>query len=146
MAAEPTARVLVVGYDGSPPSRDALEYAARRAGPDGHVYVVHSFEPPSDWLGHPNYQRVLEEHEGRGRELLEAVEQDNSLGTHVHSELLAGDAAEAIVTVADARHADEIAVGARRLGRIRAALGSVSLDVVHRARIPVVVIPARGES
>ena len=138
--------VLVVGYDGSPPSREALAYAARCAGTDGHVYVVHSFEPPSDWLGHPNYQRVLDEHQGRGRELLEQVEQDGSLGANVHCELLSGDPAEAIVTVADTRHADEIVVGARRLAKIRAALGSVSLDVVHRARVPVVVMPAPKES
>ena len=145
-ADERTAPVLVVGYDGSPASREALTYAARHAGADGHVYVVHSFEPPHDWLGHPNYQRVLDEHEGRGRELLEEVDQDGSLGTNVHCELLAGDPADAIVSVADTRHAGEIVVGARRLAKIRAALGSVSLDVVHRARVPVVVIPAPEES
>lgn len=137
---------IVVGYDGSATSGSALEYAVREAGPEGHVFVVHSFEPPHDWLGHPNYQRLLEEHEGRGRELLEAVEQNQSLGTNIHCELLAGDPAEAIVTVADTRHADEIVMGSRRLGKVRAALGSVSLDVIHRARVPVVVIPPSEES
>ena len=146
MSAERTSPVLVVGYDGSATSRAALEYAAREAGPDGHVFVVHSFEPPHHWLGHPNYQRMLDEHEGRGRELLEGVEQDGSLGTNIHSELLAGDPAEAIVTVADTRHADEIVIGSRRLGTVRAALGSVSLDVIHRARVPVIVIPSPEES
>jgi nucleotide-binding universal stress UspA family protein len=32
-------------------------------------------------------------------------------------------------------------VGSRGLGRVRSALGSVSQEVLHRATVPVVVIP-----
>jgi len=37
--------------------------------------------------------------------------------------------------------ADEIVVGARGLGRLRALLGSVSHELLHIADRPVVVIP-----
>jgi nucleotide-binding universal stress UspA family protein len=40
------------------------------------------------------------------------------------------------------RDADEIVVGARGLGRVRALLGSVSHELLHIADRPVVVIPA----
>jgi nucleotide-binding universal stress UspA family protein len=33
-------------------------------------------------------------------------------------------------------------IGSRGLGRVRSALGSVSQEVLHRARVPVVVIPS----
>lgn len=56
------ATCIVVGYDGSETARRALDYALARAGDDGSVIVAHAFEPPHDWLGHPSYSRVLEEH------------------------------------------------------------------------------------
>jgi nucleotide-binding universal stress UspA family protein len=57
-------------------------------------------------------------------------------------ELLGGPPADAILDVARARNADEIILGARGLSRLRAALGSVSSEVIHRADRPVTVIPA----
>jgi nucleotide-binding universal stress UspA family protein len=38
---------------------------------------------------------------------------------------------------------DEIVIGSRGVGRVRALLGSVAYDVIHRARCPVTVIPER---
>ncbi|MGZ6670645.1 MAG: universal stress protein [Solirubrobacteraceae bacterium] len=69
--------------------------------------------------------------------------QDESLtGPEYETELIGGSAADAITEVARARHADQIVVGARGLGRIRALLGSVSHELLHIADRPVVVIPA----
>jgi nucleotide-binding universal stress UspA family protein len=135
--------VIVVGYDGSPTSRAAVEHAAQQAGPRGKVYLVHSYGLPADWLGYPNYQRVLDDHRSRGEVMLEALPATNDplLGTTFETELLGGPAAEAITSVAEARHADEIVVGSRGLSPARSALGSVSHDVLHRATVPVVVMP-----
>jgi nucleotide-binding universal stress UspA family protein len=137
------APVIVVGYDGSPTSRAAADHAARQAGPEGMVYLVHSYGLPADWLGYPNYQRVLDDHRSRGEAMLEALPRagDPLRTTNFETELLGGPPAEAITAVAEARHADEIVVGSRGLSRGRAALGSVSHDVLHRATVPVVVIP-----
>lgn len=57
--------VVVVGYDGSEPSRAALAYAAERASGGGLVVAVHAFEPTPDWLGWPNYQEALQAHQAQ---------------------------------------------------------------------------------
>jgi nucleotide-binding universal stress UspA family protein len=135
--------VIVVGYDGSPTARAAVDHAARHAGPEGKVYVVHSYGPPPDWLGFPSYQRVLDDHRSRGEATLGALAMtdDPLLATNFETELLDSPPAEAITRVAEARGADEIVIGSRGLGRVRSALGSVSQEVLHRATVPVVVIP-----
>jgi nucleotide-binding universal stress UspA family protein len=135
---------IVVGYDGSDPARAALVFAARQAGTRGRVFVVHAYELPPDFLGSPYYDQFLSERRDRGEALLRDLPlQDAWLtGPEYEMELIGGSAAEAITDVARARHADQIVVGARGLGRIRALLGSVSHELLHIADRPVVVIPA----
>jgi nucleotide-binding universal stress UspA family protein len=139
--------VVVVGYDGSATARAAVDYAAREVGGTGKLYVVHAYGPPPDWLGFPNYQRVLEDHQSRGRAVLDALAMgdDPLVDTDFEFELLETPPAEAITNVADARDADEIVIGSRGLGPMRAALGSVSHQVLQRAHVPVVVIPSADE-
>jgi nucleotide-binding universal stress UspA family protein len=135
---------IVVGYDGSEAAREAVAYAARRAGRQGKVHVVHCFGPPPDWLGAPNYQRMLDDHQGRGKAILDALVLEGGdalVDVDYELELLGGHPAEAIVKVAETRDADEIVIGSRGFGRLRAALGSVSHEVLHLADRPVVVVP-----
>lgn len=134
---------LVVGYDGSDAARAALVFAVRQAGPGGRVFVVHAYELPPDFLGSPDYDRVLSERRGRGVALLRdlPLQDDVLAGPEFETELIGGPAAQAIADVARARHADEIVVGGRGLGRVRAMLGSVSHELLHIADRPVVVIP-----
>jgi nucleotide-binding universal stress UspA family protein len=49
--------------------------------------------------------------------------------------------AKAIADVANVRGADEIILGTRGFGRVRALLGSVAHEVIHLAACPVIVIP-----
>jgi nucleotide-binding universal stress UspA family protein len=62
-------------------------------------------------------------------------------GTCWESELIGGPAAKAIADVANVRGADEIVLGTRGFGRVRALLGSVAHEVIHLAACPVIVIP-----
>jgi nucleotide-binding universal stress UspA family protein len=133
---------IVVGYDGSETARRALDYALERAGSDGTVIVAHAFEPPHDWLGNANYDRIVAEHRARGQALLD----DLPAAPSIKSDLLAGSPAEAIARVASARNADEIVVGSRGFGSVRAALGSVSHQLLHLADRPVVVIPPQDRT
>lgn len=133
---------IVVGYDGSETARRALGYALDRAGEDGRVIVVHAFEPPHDWLGYENYDRVLAEHRARGQALLDELPD----GPTVETDLLAGAPAEAIAGVASVRSADEIVVGSRGFGPVRAALGSVSHELLRLSDRPVVVIPPQDRT
>jgi len=134
---------IVVGYDGSDAARAALLFAARQAGPQGRVFIVHAFELPPDHLGSPNDQQLLSQHRGRAAALLDdlPLAEEPLAGPRYETELLGGPPAQAIADVARARNADEIVVGARGLGRMRAFLGSVSHELLHIADRPVVVIP-----
>jgi nucleotide-binding universal stress UspA family protein len=58
-------------------------------------------------------------------------------------DLVQGPAGPVIASVADTREADEIIIGTRGRGRFGSLLGSVAIDVLHRASCPVVVIPQR---
>jgi len=97
-------RCIVVGYDGTDPSRSAVAYAARRVGKAGKVVVVHvprSPAPPSETM--------------RGKVLDALLIQlgDVLRDTDFDLEIVAGRPATAIASIAKERNADEIAVGAR---------------------------------
>jgi nucleotide-binding universal stress UspA family protein len=137
--------VIVVGYDGSELSCAALTVAARHAAPDGRLFVVHAYDLPPDFLGSPNFEHLLTERKDRGRALLDDMPErlgPDLRDTAYETELIGGPPAQAISDVAKARHADEIVVGARGHGRVRALLGSVSHELLHIADRPVLVIPA----
>jgi nucleotide-binding universal stress UspA family protein len=143
MTTETRSPTIVVGYDGSDSARAALLFAARQVGSKGRVFIVHAYELPPDFLGWPNYDSLLSERRSRAQALLDALPLDEIelTGPEYHLELIGGAPAEAIADVARARHADEIVVGARGLGRVRSLLGSVSHELLHAADRPVVVIP-----
>lgn len=137
---------VVAGFDGSAASRAAVSLAVRRVRGGGRLVVIHAFNPPSDRYGQPNAQHLLDAGLARARESIDRLSEEvPGLGSvQWSSEIVAGPAADAIVRVAEAEHADEIVVGTRGAGRARALLGSVAHDVLHRARCPVVVIPERA--
>jgi nucleotide-binding universal stress UspA family protein len=140
----PAGRVVVVGYDGSPSAKAALERAAADAGPDGCVVAVHAYAPAPDWLGAPDFDRVLAAHQDRGRHLLAELEHHATLGVPLETSLLEGAPARALIAAAEARNADEIVVGSRGFTPLRGTLGSVSHALLAEADRPVVVIPARA--
>lgn len=134
---------MVVGFDGSDASQAALEHAVDLAGPDGRVFVVHSYELPSGMFGGHEYDRAIAERQRHGRGLLEHIDSE-AHDAAVETELIGGDAAAAIDAVARSRDATAIVVGSRGTGRVRALLGSVSHELLSQASCPVVVIPARA--
>jgi len=138
-AAAPDAPAEVVGYDGSPAARAALDYALGRA--HGHVTVVYAYDAPSSFLGAPYFGEALTDSQLRGRELLDELQSEDGLGPDVELDLLEGPPAEAVARAAVVRDADEIIVGSRGLGRFRGAFGSVSHALLHEADRPVVVVP-----
>jgi len=145
MGSPESGKAIVAGYDGSEASCAAVALAARRAGQDGTVVVVHAFELPPDFLGWPNYEQLLHERQDHGRALLTAVTDelgDELRDTQYETELIGGPPAQAITDVARVRHADEIVIGARGLGRVRALLGSVSHELLQIADRPVTVVPS----
>ena len=137
---------VVVGYDGSEAATAAVGWGAAIAGSGGKLFVVTAFSPPPEWAGSPTAQRLLDEHGGAGRRLLEEVAADLAplqVG-QVETELIGADPAWAIESVAVARDADLIVLGSHGRGRMGAAvLGSVVQELLHNADRPVVVISER---
>jgi nucleotide-binding universal stress UspA family protein len=134
----------VVGYDGSATARAAVGFAAERRGTDGRVIVAHVAAVPAYFLETPYYERALD----HARELGEATmrEAEDLLGGAA-SELrvIEGPPARSLVELARMVDADEIAVGSRGLGAVRAAaLGSTSHALLHETDRPTIVVTLRA--
>jgi nucleotide-binding universal stress UspA family protein len=134
-------RTIVVGYDGSTEAQAALATAAARAGKGGIVVAVYAAEPASNWLDTPYYARAVEMRRERAARIFEALPSLGLTDVNVEAEFVDGPVPEALAEVAKLRDAEEIAVGSRRLGWFRGALGSVSRRVLRVADRPVVVVP-----
>jgi nucleotide-binding universal stress UspA family protein len=137
--------IVVVGFDGSPASHLALTRAIERVGPNGKLYLVHAWDVPEAWRGRGTYQPYVDRELEAAEAVLEAaVEAHAGLnGITWERELIGAPPAKAIADVADVRRADEIILGTRGFGRVRALLGSVAHELIHLAACPVTVIPER---
>jgi nucleotide-binding universal stress UspA family protein len=145
MTIPPPQRCVVVGYDGSPAARAAVALAVDRVGA-GRLYIVHAYHPPADFWGTEHQQDILDRALAHGERLLgelEASVEPRLRAVDFETELLNGPPADAIARVAEARHADEIIIGTRGYGRVRAVLGSVAHELLHLAPCPVTVLPER---
>jgi nucleotide-binding universal stress UspA family protein len=136
---------VVVGYDGSPASDVALARAIERVGSAGRLYVVHAWEPPGPARGEGFYQQIIDRAQADAEALLDGLGDRHPQLDAVtwEAELIGGPAPKAIADVAATRRADEIILGTRGFGRVRALLGGVAHEVIHLAACPVTVIPER---
>lgn len=137
------ARRIVVGIDGSPGARAALEYACRRAERTGEtVTAVHGWHihaPSSDvWSAMP---RTFADEEARRLLLAESVAGVGEDHPDVVLELEAVAVDPATCLVDASSGASLVVVGSRGLGLVGGMLlGSVSQAVLHRAHCPVAVV------
>ncbi len=135
-------RSLIVGVDGSEGSCAAVDEALRLAADlDARVTFVFVYKSPPALLGNPYYERALKADIARARRAVgEAVEVARAAGVEADTEILEGDPADELVSLADNRNADLIVVGSRGFGPLAGAvLGSVSRSVSQHANRPVVV-------
>lgn len=139
-------RAIVVGTDGSPTAEKAVERAGELAKALGaRAHVVSAYEPSSvkigggfevsraQWMVSPGItvDSVLE----RALGLLRVS------GVEVETYARKGDAAEALLDVADEVKADLIVVGSKGMrGAKRFLLGSVPNKVTHHASCDVIVV------
>jgi nucleotide-binding universal stress UspA family protein len=133
---------IVVGFDGSPAAEAAVRWAARRVAPDGHITIVFA----AGLSGANDPERLKGDQPERGQAVLDALlmESDATLLDREFDLILSDEPpARAVCDLATELDAGEIVVGSHGFGRARAALGSVSHDILHRADRPVVVIPER---
>ena len=133
---------ILIATDGSAGAMLAVEegvWLAKTVGAD--VVFVSVARAPLPVFGDPYYQRALTSDLAKVRAALSAAV-DVADERHVahETEILEGDAAEAILRLARQRDVDLIVVGSRGRGGVTGAvLGSVSTEIVHRADRPVLV-------
>jgi len=137
--------VVVVGYDGSPASHVALSRGVARVGTTGKLYLVHAWQVPEAWRGRGQYEPAIARALTEAEAVLERAKPAHPglSGVSWERELIGASPARAIADVAAVRQADEIILGTRGIGRVRALLGSVAHEVIHLASCPVTVIPER---
>ncbi|MFF7994493.1 universal stress protein [Kitasatospora xanthocidica] len=133
---------VVVGFDGSPESLAATEWAAREAHRRGlPVELLQAWPwPKHDVVGSDqSYQRALNRLAEREAELGTLAP-----GVAVSSSSVTTDPAEALEGAAE--RAAVLVLGSRGLGTLRGFLvGSVSQEVLRRAACPVVLVRAGEE-
>ena len=142
-------RTIVVGTDGSDTARQAVREAVELAAALGaSIELVSAYEPVAG-------QRLREEAREAPRDLQwminvredveatlrEAAEEVEAAGVAVRTYAREGDAADAILDVAEERGADLIVVGNKGMtGAKRFLLGSVPNKVSHHAPCSVLII------
>ena len=135
---------ILLAVDGS---EHAL-HAAKTAGDlarnmDSEILrVVVAFEPVPPYLGEPNLQTAISARMNEAEAILKkALDAVGKIPGKVHTEILEGPPAEAILDVAETRKSDLIVMGSRGLGRLAGALlGSQSQKVVRHAACPVLIV------
>lgn len=134
---------IVVGVGGGDSGREAALTAARVAGLMG-VPVVLTFGYEASPLA-PRGGALAEELEAIADEVtseVRALLASEYPDVPVEVELVQDRPVEALIRVAEAREAEVIVVGHGGAGPLRAALlGSITYEIVHRAPLPVLVVP-----
>jgi nucleotide-binding universal stress UspA family protein len=151
MAPDDTGRIIV-GVDGSDGSRRALAWAADEARLRKWVVVaIHAYTIPPLMMapgavaGFPaaplTDPGLIEQLEQAAEKLLaQEIEQVDSDDLTIEGRVVSGPAADALINAAE--EADLVVVGTRGLGGFKELLlGSVSHQVAHYSRSPVVIVP-----
>jgi nucleotide-binding universal stress UspA family protein len=136
---------VLVPYDGSDASLDAVEYALDVFS-DASVTVLHvvdesHFESPYGRLLVGEDELRDRAHEVAADLLSEATEAADAAGRSVETAVLVGHPVRAILDYADEEGFDHVVVGDTGLSNVpQLLLGSVSFGVVLHADVPVTVV------
>jgi len=138
---------IVVGYDGSEYSKNALKKAIELAKcTEGEIHIVGVIKPIEfgviDYITPEEIEEYEKEEETKEEKFLkEAMNIVKESGLQASYKILEGDPSEQIMTYADEVKADLIVVGHRGLGGFkRLLLGSTSSEVVKYSNQSVLVV------
>ncbi|HTZ85877.1 MAG TPA: universal stress protein [Solirubrobacteraceae bacterium] len=142
-APRPTARCLVVGYDGRPAAQAAACWAAGRLGEQGRLVVVQASRPlhaPAATLGTTEERRRMAG--ARLDELLLEAPLE-LLDCEFESEVSDREPVSALIEAAERHGAEAIVLGAQRHSTLQRAIGTVTTELLARSPVPVTVVPDR---
>ena len=135
--------LIIAALDGSEHSLKALDYARQLAGKnDSKLILLHAFHPTSDLRGSEGFNQMVARRKQKGEKIiLDACKRLGQTSLDVEENLLEGPAAEAIVSVVEARNADLVVMGTRGMGSLKGLLfGSVSTKVTQYSPCSVLVV------
>ena len=135
---------ILVAVDGSPCSIKAANNAgelARKLG-TSDIYLVVAYDPIPGFLGEPILQSIIDDRLDQANLIVEeGLKALGHVSSKMHTEVLEGPAAEAIIEVAKVREVDLVVLGSRGLGKLATLiLGSTSDKVVTHSPCPVLVV------
>ncbi len=133
---------IVVGTDGSPTANLAVDKAgelAKALGAPVHVVCVPSALEASQWPARISAEQIVAKASDRLRS------QGVEVQTHL-PKVLQGEAALALVAVAEQEQAQMLVVGNKGMTGIRRLLGSLPNRVSHQARCDVLIVPTQSRS
>jgi nucleotide-binding universal stress UspA family protein len=135
---------IVLGYDDSECSRAALMVALELARALGdRVVVAYAYAPPDSLRGeeYAAHRRALQEIGERAT--ADALERARGSGVEIEVVHVPRKPADALVALTEDRSARLVVVGTHGEGPFTSALlGSIPHKLLHRSRVPVVVVPA----
>jgi len=135
---------ILLGVDGSEHSLNAAKTAGDLARNMNSkvLRIVVAYDPVPSYLGEPNLQDAISARMIEAEAVLEkAIQAVGEIPGEVHTEILEGPPAEALLDVANTRKNDLIVMGSRGLGRLAGALlGSQSQKVMRHAACPVLIV------
>lgn len=153
----PATQTILIGFDGSAASADAIAAAADLF-PGARAVVVHVAHLPtlysSGYAGAPglppdvydDVQRVTEE---QARETLDrGTQQARAAGLDAEGVVSVTSTApwRQLIGAADDAHAGAIVVGSRGHGELTALiLGSTSRALAHHTHLPLLIVPPKAE-
>ena len=137
---------LVLGYDRTESSRQAVRWATNELTANGKLVIVHACRPLH---APPPPLSTSEERERLGRAVIAELllESEASLfDVDIITEISDDDPVTAL-TEATRRHgADAIIVGCEQHSRLHKALGTVTSELLKSSPVPVTVVPSTAHS
>lgn len=121
-------------------ARTAADLARTMKAKEFRIVVAYDFIPP--YLGEPNMQYAIDARMKEAKAIMQkTVDAVGDIPCEIHTELIEGSSAEAIISVATTRKSDVIVMGSRGLGKLAGLLlGSTSQKVVAHAPCPVLIV------
>lgn len=136
-------RRLTIGFDGSENSRAAARWAGDTASRTGAaIDVVSVWQPLVEWTRTDNPRHWRREHEAMVRRQWAEEIFERDLDVTLHA-IRGARPAASVLRTATRSQSDLIVMGMRGLGGFSGLrVGGVALRALHRARLPLVLVPS----
>jgi len=135
---------ILLAVDGSEHALHAAKMAGdlARTLNSEKLRIVVAFNPIPSYLGEPNRQTAIDARLQEANQILQtSLEAVGKIPGEIHTELIEGSPAEAIIDVAKTRQSEVIVIGSRGMSTLGGLLlGSTGQKVVSHAPCPVLIV------